>query len=585
MNNVTKYQTTLPYWITNDEDKPSMEAFVRYVERMIDIEQILATIKVNMIDLQNIIAQTNIGDMNYLCVRHENRNYYYYTIRRKLISGKTYQYEMKIDMWGTYGVQFLDRLLMKQDLQVYVERAHYRTPQTQIQIVDPLYEEQEVTYQDMQVRYLKSWTVSDGGKKWTKGKYDFELFNILGQQMNNVDFAPNWNKYAVFNDIFDFGNGVKVRSYLCVPIFSDRGLLVRATYNYGGGVNPTRWFLEGNTDYNVDNLIQQKSTNFLGIYYLPHPLNFNDEGVIDVNTYDNKSTLIIQIPFNGLEIRTNNLFSIHLEPRWWKLNNPNTINTLSILNKYHAAMNSKKINIQNMMSFNQQENKYEFNLNGWFMLNAGGILMKYNNNTPSRENVIEYGGNLPTFDKSYNDFIKAAKPTLSAGIAGSLYTVAGGIGAAWMGRPLIGAAGVIGGTMGLAKQIAQVESKKIAHPQKPIPAYLDDVVWEGYRNTNKGGGEPVEIGEIDQQSLMHLNNLYVKYGSLLNKRLLLKDIVYNINGNTHNYIKLDGDSLIGENEWAINTLEYELNVVEYLKRTFSNGIRIWNKEFNTYEEY
>ena len=346
---------------------------------------------------------------------------------------------------------------------------------------------------------------------------------------------------------------------------------------------------------------EENINKFLGIFYLPHFFNFSK--------FDFEGDYVyVTINPTGDNIGLFNIFDYNMSSITDKLNN-STYSTPYFLKYLNIKYFGNTINAE----FRVNDMNKIFIGGKIFFTDTCNIISKSDELISLDKSVISFPYQLPIGVDTYEQYVKANRNVTDTGfaierqkqdlaIAQSLFGgTVGAIGSAakavgkGMSGDIAGAAsaaadtvGAIGGTaFGIVGQIQgmqQMEQKIRAQYQQANMTMGNNIQFSNianaalteYYDSNDEQYEGVEISDLDENSLVQLNN-YIFFNGYLNPE---KDTLSNrLNKNRKfNFIQIDAQLLmtiinIHYNENRLNNEIYSM-IIDQL----TNGIRIWNED-------
>lgn len=349
---------------------------------------------------------------------------------------------------------------------------------------------------------------------------------------------------------------------------------------------------------------------FLGIYYLPHFLNFKK-----FNIEKNTKLIYVNIEPTGDFIDLFPIYSYNLSNINDKYNNTtySTPYLLKFLNiKYYGNQIFSEYRINNM-------NKI-FIGGKMFFTDTCNIISKSDNLLSLADSIISFPYQLPIGVDTYEQYVKAnrgvtdtsfniAKQQQDLNLAKSIFSGAFGFatsgikaGANLLSGDVGGAVkSAIGGVEGIANtgfaiagqmqgmknqqmQIkAQYEQAKMTKGNQIQFSNIQNASLTEYYDSNDQQFECVEVSDLNESSLAMINNIILLYGYFLPNKMKLKDKLNE--SRLFNFIQIDSllisqtlNLIYDENAWNNQIYAY---IIEQL----SSGIRIWNQLETNIPEY
>lgn len=371
-----------------------------------------------------------------------------------------------------------------------------------------------------------------------------------------------------------------------------------------------------NTTFNVGNYLVKNSltrleeyrkkteniNKFLGVYYLPHFLNFKDFKWDDDYIY-------VTINPQGDNIDYFNIYDYNMSNIDDKLNNtsystPYVMRYLMI--RYYGNIINAEYRVNDM---------YKVFIGGkLFFTDTGNIISKSDDLISLDKSIITYPYQLPIGVDTYEQYVKAnrgttdtsfsiAKQQQDLNIAKSIF--GGTMGAA---KSIVKAAtgDIVGAGFGLAslggdlgfgiagqlQGINQMEQKIKAQYQQANNTMGNEIhfsniknasLTEYYDSENGEQYEGVEVSELDDNTLSLINNYIVLNGYLLPNKTTIRDKINN--NRLFNYIQFDATLLINQLNLIYDNKKYNNEIYNLITQQLINGIRVWNKEGEQIPEY
>lgn len=432
------------------------------------------------------------------------------------------------------------------------------------------------------------WNEAGAGIK--QASFDIYLLgnNVYHYRSGNClvwDHTPQWNKCKEFRQL-------KVRVYNSTTKWTTKTINNSLT-----GLEILRK-QEGNIN------------KFLGIYYLPHFLNFDAQRL---NFKDDYVYLNINPQIDNIGLFK--IYEYQLSNITDKLNNSSysTEYFLRYLNiKYYGN------NINAEYRTNEQHNIY---IGGrLFFTDTANIICKSNEYVSLDNSIISYPYQLPIGVDTYEQYVKSNRNITETGfniarkqqelafaksIIGGITGAGTALTKAAMGDYVGAAKGAIDTTIGLGFDIAG-QFQGLANQEAQIRAQYEQAnntmgnamqysnietaaLMEYYNDETGEQYEGVEVSELEKNVLILMNN-YI----YLNGYMLPNNDTFNnkINNNrTFNYIQLDATLLQNQLNIKYDDSKYNNAIYQMIKEQLLNGIRIWNNindklpEFDDNEEW
>ena len=341
---------------------------------------------------------------------------------------------------------------------------------------------------------------------------------------------------------------------------------------------------------------QQNNINkFLGIFYLPHFLNFDK--------FDTEGDYVfVNIDPQGDNITLFPIFDYSMSNITDKLNNPSysTPYFLRYLNiKYYGNL----INAE----YRTNENSQIYIGGKLFFTDTANIISKSDDLIDLNRSIVGYPYQLPIGVDTYEKYVQAnrnatdtsfniAKQQQDMNIAKTLF--GGAMGAVKAGAQ-IASGNIVGGAMSAVNAVSDTvfgmisQDQQMEQMQKRIRAQYEQAnmtmgnqmqfstiqaaaLTEYYDSNDGTQFEGVEVSDLAESSLIQLNN-YIFLNGYLNPQ---KDTLMNriVNDRPFNYIQLDAQILISTLNINWNNNKYNNEMFQLITSILTNGVRIWNIE-------
>lgn len=366
----------------------------------------------------------------------------------------------------------------------------------------------------------------------------------------------------------------------------------------------TKYLENSWTKYEVNNSIveleklratEKYANKFLGIFYLPHLLNWRDTFIEDGK---------IQLVFDprGANLEQFKIMSYE------SLNIEGLNNTYSAYPYLYNFSKVKYYNNEINIAFRLNDSNAIYLSGLSIFANSGTIIAKNNDLIPLSESIINYPFMLPIGVDNYINYVLANRGTTDTGMdikrQEASNAIGGAIGGAFMGVASAGmsaasgnvagaamsgikaiggaATGIMGQLNGLKNQEAQIRNqyenvKNTTGNSINMSSTIDASFLNYYDNQSEIGEqfEGVEIQTLTPNTMALLNNYIYLNGYSYPHFSNFKEKIYN--ERPFNFIQLDS-LLIEEN---INFLvDYEItpDILEMIKNQLTAGLRIWNQK-------
>lgn len=426
------------------------------------------------------------------------------------------------------------------------------------------------------------WNEAGAGIK--QASFDIYLLgnNVYHYRSGNClawDHTPQWNKCKEFRQL-------KVR-----------------VYN-----STTKWTTQTvNNSLTGLEILRKKEENinkFLGIYYLPHFLNFDSQRL---NFKDGYVYLNINPQIDNIGLFK--IYEYQLSNITDKLNN-SSYSTEYFLRYLNIKYYGNNINAE----YRTNDQHYIYIGGRLFFTDTANIICKSNDYVSLDNSIINYPYQLPIGVDKYEQYVQANRNITETGfniakkqqelnfaksIVGGITGIAqAGVKAAT--GDFVGAAmgvantgiglgfDIAGQFQGLANQEAQIRAQyRQANNTMGNEMQFSNIetaaLMDYYNDDTHEQYEGVEVSELDKNVLIVMNN-YI----YLNGYMLPNNDTFNnkINNNrTFNYIQLDATLLTNQLNIKYDDNKYNNAIYEMIKQQLINGIRIWNNIDDKLPEY
>ena len=351
--------------------------------------------------------------------------------------------------------------------------------------------------------------------------------------------------------------------------------------------------------------LRKKTENvnkFLGVYYLPHFLNFNDFQQKDGYVY-------ININPQGDNIDYFNIYDYNMSNIDDKLNNtsystPYVMRYLMI--RYYGNIINAEYRVNDM---------YKIFIGGkLFFTDTANIISKSDDLISLDKSIITYPYQLPIGVDTYEQYVKANRGTTDTSFSIAkqqqdlqfAQSIFGGVmgvakaGAKAATGDFVGAAFGAASTaadlgFGIAGQLqgmAQMEQKIRAQYEKANNTMGNEIHFSNINNAslthyydseNGEQYEGVEVSDLDDNTLSLINNYIVLNGYLLPNKTTIRAKIEN--DRLFNYVQLDATLLINQLNLKYDDKKYNNEIYNLITQQLTKGIRIWNKEGEDIPEY
>lgn len=348
---------------------------------------------------------------------------------------------------------------------------------------------------------------------------------------------------------------------------------------------------------------EENINKFLGIYYLPHFLNFKK--------FDTDGNyLFINIKPSGDMINYFKIYDYKMSNIIDKYNNT-TYSTPYLLKYAMVKYFGNKINAEYRV--NEQNSIY---IGGKiFFTDTCSIISKSDQLISLDNSVITYPYQLPLGVSSYEQYVKAnrgvtdtgfavAKQQQDLNFAKSIFGGVMGLGGTIMkgvtsGNIVGSVASGINDVANLGFNIAgQMQSMK--HQEMQIQAQYRQAkltmgnemkfsnittasLTEYYDSNNGEQYEGVEISDLNKSSLAMINNFILLYGYMVPNKKTLREKIDN--NRKFNFIQIDNLLINQTLNLNYNEKQWNNQIYAYIVEQLSSGIRIWNSQDISIPEY
>lgn len=347
---------------------------------------------------------------------------------------------------------------------------------------------------------------------------------------------------------------------------------------------------------------EENINKFLGVYYLPHFLNFSK--------FDNDGDYIfVNIDPKGDNIELFKIYDYTMSNITDMINNtsystPYLLRYLQI--KYYGNRINAEYRVNDMNSI--------FIGGKLFFTDTCNIISKSDDLISLEKSIVTYPYQLPIGVDTYEQYVKAnrgvtdtsfsiAKQQQDIQFAKSIFGGVMGVGKV-VGKAVTGDyMGAITGAInvgadlgfGIAGQfqgINQMEQKIQAQYQQANNTMGNEIQFSNIQNASlteyydSDSGEQfegVEVSDLDKSTLALINN-YILLNGYLNPE---KDKLTNrvVNERLFNYIQLDATLLLNVLNIVYDSKKYNNDIYKNVINQLTNGVRIWNREGEMIPEY
>ena len=556
---IVKFSMALPYWIYG-ENKIASKTFLN---QWLDLNGIdyNNSFKVNELTKDNISIISKNPDVKYIVMEINHQNFYYYQTNVEFIANNTYQINLSLDWYATYGLIAIQQLNGKN---VFVKRSHHvlQDPFKSCVIEDEKLD--NIVPLNTNLNFVEDDLISINREEKTYYKID------------GVDTAYDLSTYR-FGNIYAIWKREGVDSgygYYIMPVSTQASITSLDMYMYNDFSKTKFVFNNCITKIRHINSDPNWMNSFIGIFTGPNFMKWK--------TYIKKiGTLSNTLFFDIFNISYFKEYSIPKLLFNFSGNEPLRLNYINglyspyILNFYDFKIGNSNLDCLN---FEIKNNKFKIK-DGFVGFNETGFVF-YNNLTLENFNdtVKTYSGSLISESRPYLEYIAQNKNRLNTSLAISGVGMLGSLATTIAtGNPL-GLLGVMGGMKNIANTAANLKDKKRELLNKPNASYDNDNAFYGLFNLLKNIKSTSLIYYRDLENLAAFNNQIVYYGWKQNKYL-----PFNIEGlNKHFYIQIDANEVYNNYSYCFEHIPkiYLDQILELL----NNGLRLWKSKDVQYEE-
>ena len=343
---------------------------------------------------------------------------------------------------------------------------------------------------------------------------------------------------------------------------------------------------------------------FMGIFYLPHLLNFNAQRLNYKNNY-----VYLNINPQVDNIGLFKIYEYQLSNITDKLNNP-TYSTEYFLRYLNIKYYGNNINAEY-----RTNNQHNIFIGGrLFFTDTANIICKSNEYISLNNSIINYPYQLPIGVDTYEQYVKANRNVVETGFnvarkdqqlsfAKSIVGgVVGGVASATKigtGNVIGGVAGAVSGAInlgfdifnqfqGLDNQEAQIRAQyQQANNTMGNEIQFSNIetaaLMEYYNDSTQEQYEGVEVCELEKNVLTLMNNYIYLNGYMLPNSSTFNNKINN--NRVFNYIQLDATLLQNQLNIIYDDKKYNNDIYQMIKEQLIAGIRIWNKIDEKLPEY
>ena len=343
---------------------------------------------------------------------------------------------------------------------------------------------------------------------------------------------------------------------------------------------------------------------FVGIFYLPHFLNFDAQRL---NFQDDYVYLNINPQIDNIGLFK--IYEYQLSNITDKLNNP-TYSTEYFLRYLNIKYYGNNINAEY-----RTNNQHNIFIGGrLFFTDTANIICKSNEYISLNNSIINYPYQLPIGVDTYEQYVKANRNVVETGFniarkdqqLSFAKSIVGGVvdGAAsatkfGTGNIIGGVAGAVSGAInlgfdifsqfqGLDNQEAQIRAQyQQANNTMGNEIQFSNIetaaLMEYYNDSTQEQYEGVEVCELEKNVLILMNNYIYLNGYMLPNNSTFNDKINN--NRVFNYIQLDATLLQNQLNIIYDDKKYNNDIYQMIKEQLIAGIRIWNKIDEKLPEY
>lgn len=346
---------------------------------------------------------------------------------------------------------------------------------------------------------------------------------------------------------------------------------------------------------------QENINKFLGVYYLPHLLNFKE-----INQKD--GYIYININPTGEHIDFFKIYQYDLSGIVDKLNNP-TPSTPYILKYYDIKYFGNKINIE----YRLNEQLAVYLGTKIYFTDVCSIVSKSSDYLSLSDSTISYPYQLPIGVDTYEQYVKAnrnvtetsfsiEREKYNLNFASQLFSsiispfkdianIAGNLLDGDIGGVTSAAGNMISGYANRGFQWASL-SQGIKHQEQQIRAQyqqqqmtrgnqiqfssIKDAALTEYYDSNGEQFEGVESIDLDTSTITLINNIIYLYGYYCPTATTLKELLNE--SRIFNWVQIDTTLLSQHINITYDSRFINNNVYMLIMNELSNGVRIWNEE-------
>ena len=343
---------------------------------------------------------------------------------------------------------------------------------------------------------------------------------------------------------------------------------------------------------------------FVGIFYLPHFLNFDAQRLNFNGNY-----VYLNINPQTDNIGLFKIYEYQLSNITDKLNNP-TYSTEYFLRYLNIKYYGNNINAEY-----RTNNQHNIFIGGrLFFTDTANIICKSNEYISLNNSIINYPYQLPIGVDTYEQYVKANRNVVETGFnvarkeqqLSFAKSIVGGVVDGVASATKIGTGNVIGGVagavsgainlgfdifnqfQGLDNQEAQIRAQyQQANNTMGNEIQFSNIetaaLMEYYNDNTQEQYEGVEVCELEKNVLTLMNNYIYLNGYMLPNSSTFNNKINN--NRVFNYIQLDATLLQNQLNIIYDDKKYNNDIYQMIKEQLIAGIRIWNKIDEKLPEY
>ena len=343
---------------------------------------------------------------------------------------------------------------------------------------------------------------------------------------------------------------------------------------------------------------------FVGIFYLPHFLNFDAKRL---NFQDDYAYLNINPQVDNIGLFK--IYEYQLSNITDKLNNP-TYSTEYFLRYLNIKYYGNNINAEY-----RTNNQHNIFIGGrLFFTDTANIICKSNEYISLNNSIINYPYQLPIGVDTYEQYVKANRNVVETGFniarkeqqLSFAKSIVGGVVDSVASATKFGTGNVVGGIagaisgginlgfdifsqfQGLDNQEAQIRAQyQQANNTMGNEIQFSNIetaaLMEYYNDNTQEQYEGVEVCELEKNVLILMNNYIYLNGYMVPNSSTFNNKINN--NRVFNYIQLDATLLQNQLNIIYDDKKYNNDIYQMIKEQLIAGIRIWNKIDEKLPEY